>query len=170
MGVPGHPRHESDQAHLLQPAGPGRASPPHPRLRRGEVHGPPDPLPRGRPQALGRDEAQHAVRQLPLLQFGGEVIAQSMAIVRFLAAEFGLKGKSNLESAQIDEVVDTIEDAINVTIKTHFESDPKAKAALVAKVNKETVLPMLANIEKRLAGRGGQFLVGNALSLADLHL
>ena len=92
---------------------------------------------------------------------GTQVIAQSMAIVRFLAAEFGLKGRSNLESAQIDEVpacpaalsnlvlfqvVDTIEDAINVTIKTHFESDPKAKAALVAKVNKETVLPMLANI------------------------
>ena len=89
---------------------------------------------------------------------------------RFLAAEFGLKGKNNLESAHIDEIVDTIEDVINVAIKTHFETDPAKKAETIAQLNKSTILPMLANIEKRLASRGGQFLVGNALSLADIHL
>ena len=47
---------------------------------------------------------------------------------RFLAAQFGLKGKNNLESAQVDEVVDTIEDVIGVTIKTHFETDPVKKS------------------------------------------
>ena len=49
-----------------------------------------------------------------------------------LAAQFGLKGKNNLESALIDEVVDTIEDVINVTIKTHFETDPVKKAETVS--------------------------------------
>ena len=91
-------------------------------------------------------------------------------MLRFLAAEFGLKGKNNLESAQIDEVVDTIEDVINVTIKTHFETDAAKKKETIGQLNKSTVLPMLANIEKRLSSRGGQFLVGNALSLADIHL
>merc|ERR1712198_744802 len=85
------------------------------------------------------------------------VVAQSMAITRFLAAEFGLKGKNNLESAHIDEIVDTIEDVINVAIKTHFETDPAKKAETIAQLNKSTILPMLANIEKRLASRGGQF-------------
>ena len=89
---------------------------------------------------------------------------------RFLAAQFGLKGKNNLESAQVDEVVDTIEDVIGVTIKTHFETDPVKKAETIAALNTSTVLPMLTNIEKRLVSRGGQFLVGNALSLADIHL
>eukprot|EP00090_Calanus_glacialis_P019540 TRINITY_DN2_c0_g1_i2.p1 TRINITY_DN2_c0_g1~~TRINITY_DN2_c0_g1_i2.p1 ORF type:complete len:207 (-),score=77.50 TRINITY_DN2_c0_g1_i2:109-729(-) len=108
--------------------------------------------------------------QIPLLHWDGEVIAQSMAITRFLAAQFGLKGKNNLESALIDEVVDTIEDVINVTIKTHFETDPVKKAETVSQLNESTILPMLVNIEKRLVSRGGQFLVGNALSLADIHL
>ena len=89
---------------------------------------------------------------------------------RFLAAQFGLKGNNNLESAQVDEVVDTIEDVIGVTIKTHFETDPVKKAETIAGLNTSTVLPMLTNIEKRLVSRGGQFLVGNALSLADIHL
>merc|ERR1712050_203080 len=108
--------------------------------------------------------------QTPLLSWDGEIIAQSMTITRFLAAQFGLKGKNNLESAQIDEVVDTIEDVIGVAIKTHFETDQVKKAETIAKLNESAILPMLANIEKRLVSRGGQFLVGNALSLADIHL
>merc|ERR1711994_623840 len=67
--------------------------------------------------------------QCPLLEWDGEVIAQSMAITRFLAAQFGLKGRNNVESAQVDEIVDAIEDVIGVTIKTHFEEDPKAEEA-----------------------------------------
>merc|ERR1712203_904765 len=81
--------------------------------------------------------------QCPLLEWEGEVIAQSMAITRFLAAQFGLKGRNNVESAQVDEIVDAIEDVIGVTIKTHFEEDPKAKAAKVAELNKSHVLPTL---------------------------
>ena len=45
-----------------------------------------------------------------------------MTILRFLAAQFGLKGRNNVESAQVDEIVDAIEDVIGVTIKTHFEN------------------------------------------------
>merc|ERR1711887_202314 len=74
--------------------------------------------------------------QTPLLSWDGEVIAQSMAITRFLAAQFGLKGKNNLESAQVDEVV---------AIKTHFETDPVKKAETIAALNKSTILPMLTN-------------------------
>ena len=66
--------------------------------------------------------------------------------------------------------MDTIEDVIGVTIKTHFEEDATKRAALVADLTKSHVLPMLGQVEKRLVQRGGQFLVGNALSLADIHL
>merc|ERR1711936_740834 len=57
---------------------------------------------------------------LPLLEWDGTCIAQSMAVARFIAREVGPAG--------------------------------------------------LCNIEKRLECRGGQFLVGNAFTWADLHL
>ncbi len=43
---------------------------------------------------------------LPELEYDGHKIGQSMAIARFLAREFGLVGKSNLEAAQMDAIID----------------------------------------------------------------
>merc|ERR1712066_497497 len=80
---------------------------------------------------------------LPLLEWDGVCIAQSMAIARFLAREVGLAGRNSIEAAQIDEIVDAVNDI--------FQAG-------------------LANIEKILVSRGGQFMVGNALSWADLRL
>jgi glutathione S-transferase len=75
--------------------------------------------------------------QIPLLYWDGEVIAQSMAIARFLARELGLAGKkassnddfhillrlklyffhhegrNNLECAQVDEIIDTLQVYVN---------------------------------------------------------
>ena len=44
--------------------------------------------------------------QLPVLNYNGVEISQSMAIARFLANEFGLAGKTNLEKARADMIVD----------------------------------------------------------------
>ena len=43
--------------------------------------------------------------QVPLLEYKGTTITQSVAIARFLAHEFGLGGKTPLTDANIDEVV-----------------------------------------------------------------
>merc|ERR1719477_448954 len=51
--------------------------------------------------------------QLPLLQWGDEVICQSMACARFVAREVGLAGNTSLEQAQVDEIIDVIQDLIN---------------------------------------------------------
>merc|ERR1711872_71476 len=40
--------------------------------------------------------------QLPLLQWGDEVICQSMACARFIAREVGLVGNNNMESGQVE--------------------------------------------------------------------
>merc|ERR1739842_224264 len=47
--------------------------------------------------------------QLPLLQWGDEVICQSMACARFVAREVGLAGNTSMESAQVDEIIDVIQ-------------------------------------------------------------
>merc|ERR1712062_325444 len=43
---------------------------------------------------------------LPILCYNGVEICQSVAIWRFLANEFGLAGKTNLERARADMIVD----------------------------------------------------------------
>merc|ERR1712002_1194339 len=61
--------------------------------------------------------------QLPILKWDGEVLCQSMACARFIAREVGLAGNTNLESAQIDEIIDVIQDLINAGVKLYFAKD-----------------------------------------------
>ncbi|XP_022087473.1 glutathione S-transferase 1-like [Acanthaster planci] len=49
-------------------------------------------------------------QQTPALEVDGKMLCQSKAILRYLAKEFGFDGKTNLECAFIDQVVDTVED------------------------------------------------------------
>ena len=106
---------------------------------------------------------------LPVLYWNGEEISQSLAAARFLAKEFGLAGKNDLEAAQIDEIVDAIEDAVNARIGFLLEQDETRKKTLSETFQKRIVPTLLGQLEKRLAGRGGQFFVGNNLSWADIQ-
>ena len=54
--------------------------------------------------------------QLPVLEWDGATVSQSMAIARFLAHECGLAGASHLEDALIDETVDVINDFQNALV------------------------------------------------------
>ena len=54
--------------------------------------------------------------QLPVLEYKGTTICQSMTIARFLANEFGLAGDTPIEKAQVDEVVDSISDFQNALV------------------------------------------------------
>merc|ERR1712227_871746 len=81
--------------------------------------------------------------QLPVLEYKGTTICQSMTIARFLANEFGLAGDTPIEKAQVDEVVDSISDFQNALYATHFE--------------------------KILQKRGGQYFAGNKVTWAEMH-
>ena len=58
--------------------------------------------------------------QVPVLEVDGVNICQSMAIARFLANEYGLTGNSSLVKAQIDEVVDVINDVQNAMVRNEI--------------------------------------------------
>ena len=103
---------------------------------------------------------------LPLLEWNGCCIAQSITIARFIAREVGLAGRTSLECAQADEVVDTISDLFNAMGKAMFSKDPEDMKKCMA----ETVPTTLAYLEKRLCARGGQYMAGNALTWADVYL
>merc|ERR1711872_1069693 len=90
-----------------------------------------------------------AYGQLPKLEYKGESLYQSVSIARFLAREFGIAGKTNLEKAQGDE---------------------RVKEEKMKKVVGETIPTSFANLEKNLERRGGEFFVGDNFSWAELHL
>jgi len=102
--------------------------------------------------------------QLPILEYEGTTISQSMAIARFLAREYGLAGQNALEEAKIDETVDAITDFQNALYATHFERDEEVKKEKLKKVLEETI-PQTLRLEKR----GGQYFSGNGMSWAELH-
>merc|ERR1711963_23333 len=104
--------------------------------------------------------------QLPVLNWDGVEICQSMAAARFIAREVGLAGNSSLEQAQVDEVVDVIQDLINAWVKLYFAKD-EAGLKNFADV---TLQAALGQLEKKLTARGGQYFVGNNLTWADTHV
>ena len=54
---------------------------------------------------------------LPLLEWDGCQIAQATAITRFIARKVRMAGRSRMEAAQIDEVVDAVNDLFEVVLQ-----------------------------------------------------
>ena len=90
-----------------------------------------------------------------------------MSICRFLAREMGISGRNSLEMAQVDEIVDVIQDAIEANYKAWNERNRKEE---LIKLTGEIFPTALSQLERILSKRGGQFMVGNDFTWADLHL
>ena len=57
-----------------------------------------------------------------------KVLCQSISIARFLAGEFGLAGRNNVEKAQADEIVDAVSDLQDAMIKAASPDGKDVKA------------------------------------------
>ena len=104
--------------------------------------------------------------------------------IRFLATEHGLAGRTSLEAAQADEIVDAITDMVNVRVGAVFEPDEAKKAekmqaylsqtlptGLVRIFQKDYFCTIVTNhanqdrMEKLLVERGSQFMVDSLISI-----
>ena len=74
---------------------------------------------------FGRRKPTLPYGQVPMLEYDGETICQSITITRFLAKECGLDGRDNLENAKIDEVVDAVSDLLSARVKFIFTAGGK---------------------------------------------
>ena len=54
---------------------------------------------------------------MPVLEYQGATLCQSITVARFLAMECGLAGRDHLENAKIDEVVDAVSDLLSERVK-----------------------------------------------------
>jgi len=107
--------------------------------------------------------------QLPLLEWDGEKLAQCLGVSRFLAKEFGLTGRNNKEAAQADEIVYAVQDVLAYGWDAMFEEEEVRRNTMLGKYREKMVPDILSKLEARLIKRGGQFLVGNILTWADIQ-
>jgi len=108
--------------------------------------------------------------QMPLLEVDGVTLCQSHSCARYLARKFNLAGKTELEQAQADMIVDCLDDSVKPIYSFFFEKD-EAKKEECKKNFREEQLPVslghLENILKSNNGGDGYF-VGKELTWADL--
>ncbi|CAF3402223.1 unnamed protein product [Rotaria socialis] len=109
--------------------------------------------------------------QMPVLEFNSAKLPQSKSIARFLAKQFHLAGRDNLEQAKVDAVIDTIDDLIPKLISIFFEQDETKKEELRKKYFDEELPKHFQNLDVLLKefGNSGLFFVGNHLTWADLY-
>ena len=117
-----------------------------------------------------KHKASMPLSQIPVLEYEGILLPQSMSIARFLARQFNLAGKDNLEQAQVEAVADTAIDLLNkVGPIIWYQQEPEKTAALKQFFAND--LPKhLQNLETlaKAYSNGGSFFVGNHLTMADL--
>ncbi|EYC01089.1 hypothetical protein Y032_0110g154 [Ancylostoma ceylanicum] len=111
--------------------------------------------------------------KMPVLEVDGKQLAQSFAIVRFLARKFGFAGRSPFEEALVDSIADQWKDFINevqpclLTVLGIADGD-------LEKVAKEQFLPasrkFFGFMTKFLKESKSGYLVGDSLTFADLYL
>lgn len=106
---------------------------------------------------------------LPMLSIDDVTICQSLAIARYLAKEFGLAGKTSLEQARTDMIVECVEDMLAPIMPAYREQNPEKK--LEMQINYEKELPcFMRKMENLLEANdsGSEYFVGTEMTWADL--
>ncbi|XP_077276038.1 glutathione S-transferase-like [Temnothorax americanus] len=104
--------------------------------------------------------------KVPVLEVDGKRIHQSVAIGRYVAKQCSLAGKNDLESLEIDSIVDTVYDLKASLEGFHYESNKQTKEEKL-KAAKETVPYYLERLDAQVKKNGGYF-VGGTLTWADI--
>ncbi|XP_069141201.1 S-crystallin SL11-like isoform X2 [Argopecten irradians] len=108
--------------------------------------------------------------QLPILEFDGQVLCQSMTIVRYLAREYDLYGENNLQSATVDTVLDTVVDIYSDFVQMYYEQDAARKEEAAKRLN-DTSMPRYLSILGKILRQnndGNGWIVGSKITVADL--
>lgn len=117
-------------------------------------------------------KADTPIGQVPYLEIDNTKLPQSLSIARYLAREYNLVGKNNLEAAKADAIVDTCIDLMTAFYyKVHLITNLPAKDAALKAFLIEDAPQGLSNIEKlaKTYGSSGHS-VGSSLTWADLFI
>lgn len=119
-----------------------------------------------------RTDCLPAAGSVPLLYVDGKAaIAQSRAIERYLAKQFNLAGKSDVEAAQVDMWTEHVRDVQDKYQKAKASKDAECEDP-VAKWFKDDLPGLLAKLDKvaALTSTTPGCAVGDDLTLADIKI
>lgn len=107
--------------------------------------------------------------QVPMVEIDGMKLAQTRAILNYIATKYDLYGKDMKERALIDMYTEGILDLTEMIIQLVIcpPDQKEAKTALAKDRTKNRYLPAF---EKVLKSHGQDYLVGNRLTRVDVHL
>lgn len=110
--------------------------------------------------------------QIPILEVEGTAIAQSVAILRYVAKEHGLAPQKNLQLAIADGICDQIHDIHKKILNMHFEKNAEKKEELSKDIHEKILPENMKYFEKILEGncQGNTFFFGEKITYADIHL
>uniref|UniRef100_A0A672VDK7 Glutathione S-transferase n=1 Tax=Strigops habroptila TaxID=2489341 RepID=A0A672VDK7_STRHB len=116
-----------------------------------------------------RNDGYLLFQQVPMVEIDGMKMVQTRAIGSYIAAKYNLYGKDLKERAWIDMYVEGTTDLMVMIMYHPFEpADTKEKnLALIIERATTRYFPVY---EKALKDHGQDYLVGNKLSWADIHL
>ncbi|XP_028324668.1 glutathione S-transferase alpha-1-like isoform X1 [Gouania willdenowi] len=104
-------------------------------------------------------------QQVPVVEIDGIKLAQSRAILNYIAEKYNLYGKDLKDRAMIDMYSEGLMDLTQMIRLLSWLSDPKDQLEEIEKKAKERYLPVF---EKALTG--AVYLVGGKFSCADVYL
>merc|ERR1711976_163893 len=104
---------------------------------------------------------------LPMLEVDGKRFGQSIAICRMAAQMTGLAGEDNLSMALVESVGDVITDLMEAMATGMQVQDTEAAKK---KLLSEDVPKKMDLIESFRSQHGGDYLYGDKMTWADLHL
>ncbi|NXW07483.1 GSTA2 transferase, partial [Fregetta grallaria] len=116
-----------------------------------------------------RNDGSLLFQQVPMVEIDGMKMVQTRAILSYIAAKYNLYGKDLKERAWIDMYVEGTTELMGMIMFHHFQpADAKEKnLALIIERATTRYFPVY---EKALKDHGHDYLVGNKLSWADIHL
>uniref|UniRef100_K3W6R3 Glutathione S-transferase n=1 Tax=Globisporangium ultimum (strain ATCC 200006 / CBS 805.95 / DAOM BR144) TaxID=431595 RepID=K3W6R3_GLOUD len=125
------------------------------------------------PEELAVRKPSLPFNQLPVLEVDGDVIAQSLAILRYVGTLSGLYPTNDPVLAfKIDELFCLIDDLHNVWGPSFREKDAEKQLALRKVLAEETIPKFLGHLNKRVgeAASEGSYATGATLTVADLAI
>ncbi|XP_011836700.1 PREDICTED: glutathione S-transferase A1-like [Cercocebus atys] len=116
-----------------------------------------------------RNDGYLMFQQVPMVEIDGMKLVQTRAILNYIASKYNLYGKDIKERALIDMYTEGIADLGEMILLLPFcqPEDTDANTALIKEKTKNRYFPAF---EKVLKSHGQDYLVGNKLSRADIHL
>ncbi|OWF38469.1 S-crystallin SL11-like [Mizuhopecten yessoensis] len=107
---------------------------------------------------------------VPILSVDGHMIAQSTAILRYIAREYDMYGEGTKNMTMVDTIISTYEDFFTEMIKPYMEQDEDKKKEL-RKAFGEKVVPKFVKIMSKTLSDNKEnsgWLVGSKLTVADI--